>query len=55
VKQATITESQLVAKGCTWPFERQFSMVLSARAGGWGGTPDPSSYPVTTLVDWVRK
>lgn len=55
VKQATITKAQLLAKGCTWPFERPFSLVLSARAGGWGGTPDPSRYPLTTLVDWVRK
>jgi len=55
VKKATITKTQMVAKGCTWPFERQFSMVLSARAGGWGGTPDPARYPVTSLVDWVRQ
>jgi beta-glucanase (GH16 family) len=55
VTQATITKTQMVAKGCTWPFERQFSLVLSARAGGWGGTPDPDEFPVTTLVDWVRK
>jgi len=55
VKQATITKSQLLAKGCTWPFERRFSLVLSARAGGWGGTPDPAKFPVTTLVDWVRQ
>jgi beta-glucanase (GH16 family) len=55
VKQATITKSQLLAMGCTWPFGRPFSMVLSARAGGWAGTPNPSQYPVTTLVDWIRK
>jgi len=55
VRQATITKAELQAKGCTWPFERQFSLTLSARAGGWGGTPDPSRYPLTTLVDWVRK
>ena len=55
VKQATITKSQLLAKGCTWPFDRRFSVALSATAGGWGGTPDPSRYPVTTLFDWVRQ
>jgi hypothetical protein len=55
VKKATITKSQLLAKGCTWPFERPFSLALSATAGGWGGTPDPSRYPLTTLVDWVRQ
>jgi beta-glucanase (GH16 family) len=55
VKQATITKAQMTSRGCTWPFERRFSLVLSARAGGWGGTPDPTRYPVTTLVDWVRQ
>jgi beta-glucanase (GH16 family) len=55
VKQATIRKSQLLAKGCTWPFERRFSLAMKATAGGWGGTPDPSRYPVTTLVDWVRR
>jgi beta-glucanase (GH16 family) len=54
VKKATITKTQMLAKGCTWPFDRRFSLTLSARAGGWGGTPDPSRYPLTTLVDWVR-
>jgi len=53
-KKATITKSQMLAKGCTWPFDREFSLVLSARAGGWGGVPDPEQYPVTSLVDWVR-
>jgi len=55
VRQATITKTQMLARGCTWPFDRTFSLTLSARAGGWGGTPDPSRYPLTTLVDWVRK
>jgi beta-glucanase (GH16 family) len=55
VRRATITKAQLLAKGCTWPFTRRFSLALSATAGGWGGTPDPSKYPVTTLVDWVRQ
>jgi beta-glucanase (GH16 family) len=55
VRQATITKAQMVAKGCTWPFTRRFSMVLSARAGGYGGTPVASRFPVTTTVDWVRK
>jgi beta-glucanase (GH16 family) len=54
-RQATITKAQMQAKGCTWPFDRPFSLTLSARAGGWGGTPVASRYPVTTLVDWVRK
>jgi beta-glucanase (GH16 family) len=55
VKQATITKAQMVAKGCTWPFTRRFSMVLSARAGGYGGTPVASRFPVTSSVDWVRQ
>jgi len=55
VRQATITEGQMLAKGCTWPFQRRFSMVLSARAGGYGGTPVASRFPVTTTVDWVRR
>jgi beta-glucanase (GH16 family) len=53
VRRATITRKRMEAEGCTWPFERRFSIALSARAGGWGGTPDPEQYPITTLVDWV--
>ena len=52
--KATITKSQMLAKGCTWPFERTFSIVLSNRAGGYGGRPDPAKFPVTMNVDWVR-
>ena len=52
--KATITKSQMLTKGCTWPFDRTFHIVLSNRAGGFGGQPDPAQFPVTTYVDWVR-
>lgn len=52
--KATISKSQMLANGCTWPFDRPFSIVLSNRAGGYGGQPDPAQFPVTMRVDWVR-
>jgi beta-glucanase (GH16 family) len=52
--RATITKSQMLNQGCTWPFDRTFHIVFSNRAGGWGGQPDPAQFPVTTRVDWVR-
>lgn len=52
---AVITKRQLLAMGCTWPFDDgPFTLVLSARAGRFGGTPVASEYPTTTLVGWVR-
>lgn len=52
----TITYAQMVAKGCTMPFNRTFNVVLSNRANGaFGGTTNPADFPTTTLVDYVRK
>jgi beta-glucanase (GH16 family) len=38
---------------CTWPFGDRMRILFSSRGGGYGGTVDPSRYPVTYLVDWV--
>jgi beta-glucanase (GH16 family) len=38
---------------CSWPFGDRMRILFSSRGGGYGGTVDPSRYPVTYLVDWV--
>ena len=37
-----------------WEFDKDQYVLLNVAVGGWGGTPDPSDYPTTMLVDYVR-
>jgi len=53
---ATITKRQVLANGCTYPFDdegRRFTIRIGNTAGGWGGTPNPDAYPVTMFVDSI--
>ena len=50
VKKSAIGDSE-----AEWPFDQHFWLILNQAVGGaWGGTPDPSLYPHTVEVDWVR-
>lgn len=41
--------------GTAWPFDQPFSILLNMAVGGnYVGPPDPSVFPQTMLVDWVR-
>jgi len=40
-----------------WPFDKRFHLILNIAVGGsWGGSQgvDPSAFPVSMLVDYVR-
>lgn len=45
---AVFTKYQL----CTWPFADPMRPIFSVGGGSYGGTPDKSLFPTTTLVDW---
>jgi len=41
--------------GSTWEFNKPFYLLLSMSIGGnFAGTPDPSAFPQSLLVDYVR-
>jgi beta-glucanase (GH16 family) len=46
----TYSRSQFAA----WPLVTPQAPVLSLLVGGYGGTPNPLTFPQTMLVDWVR-
>jgi beta-glucanase (GH16 family) len=51
---ATMTSSQWPAGG-KWVFDHPFFIILNVAVGGdWPGPPDPSIFPQTMLVDYVR-
>jgi len=37
---------------CTWPFADPMRPIFAVGGGTYGGTPDKSLFPTTTLVDW---
>jgi beta-glucanase (GH16 family) len=44
-----------IPKGGTWVFDHPFFILLNVAVGGnYVGAPDPSVFPQTTLVDYVR-
>lgn len=54
VPTRTITPSNLQS-GWTWPFDANKQRPLLALVVGQsGGTPQPSSFPQSMLIDWVR-
>jgi beta-glucanase (GH16 family) len=41
--------------GAAWVFDKPFFLILNVAVGGnYVGPPDPSIFPQTMLVDWVR-
>ena len=49
-----IVPAQLPA-GAAWVFDKPFFLILNVAVGGnYVGPPDPSVFPQTMLVDWVR-
>lgn len=50
----TMTPKDLPTGG-TWEFDKPFYLLLSfAVGGGFAGPPDPSAFPASLLVDYVR-
>ena len=44
-----------IHEGWTWPFDTNKQRPLLALVVGQsGGTPQPSSFPQSMLIDWVR-
>jgi beta-glucanase (GH16 family) len=54
VATRTITKSD-VQSGWTWPFDSYAErLFVDLQVGSYGGTPDPSTFPQSMIVDWVR-
>jgi beta-glucanase (GH16 family) len=44
-----------IPQGGTWVFDHPFFILLNVAVGGnYVGIPDPSAFPQTTLIDYVR-
>jgi beta-glucanase (GH16 family) len=53
-RYATVTPASL-APGQQWVFNKPFFLILNLAVGGrWSGSPAPTHFPATMLVDWVR-
>ena len=51
----TFDKSAIGSSEAQWPFDQAFWLILNHAVGGaWGGTPDPTLYPLTTEIDWVH-
>jgi hypothetical protein len=37
---------------CSWPFADPMRPIFAVGGGSYGGAPDKSLFPTTTLVDW---
>jgi len=37
-----------------WPFDKNFHFLLNIALGGWGGTVDPTIFPATMEIEYVR-
>lgn len=49
-----VYKADVLAKGCAWPFDRKFWLLLNVAVGGLAGTPDAAAFPARMLVDYVR-
>ena len=57
VLRGTVSKTALIAAGGVWPFDSQkFYIILNLAVGGnfTGQTPNPTDFPQTMLVDYVR-
>jgi beta-glucanase (GH16 family) len=57
ILKGTVTKTALIAGGGVWPYDSQnFYIILNLSIGGQfsGQTPDPTQFPLTMLVDYVR-
>jgi beta-glucanase (GH16 family) len=57
VLRGTVTKTALINAGGVWPFDSQnFYIILNLAIGGQftGETPDPTQFPLSMLVDYVR-
>ena len=57
VLRGTVTKTALIAAGGVWPFDSQkFYIIMNLAVGGQftGQTPNPTDFPQSMLVDYVR-
>ncbi|HXB11964.1 MAG TPA: carbohydrate-binding protein, partial [Bacteroidia bacterium] len=57
ILRGTVSKTALVAAGGVWPFDnQQFYIIMNLAVGGnfTGQTPDPTQFPQSMLVDYVR-